>query len=350
MMRFTGHDATNPINISSPGGATSSNPTSPEVTTSVGCCQILRLGAFNNDDIIIDTPGLANHSPITMDESAAGSAGAVNYLAFGEGKRTTNSTSVVITAPTGITSGDLLIAAVATDGSTSASIAAPVGGGWTLLNRGSDSGNNMTLGVWWKIAGAAEPATYTFTWTGNEQAYGWIMRFSGHDPANPINAGQFQQGTSTSSTPPCPSVNTTVANTMIVRIGGLDLHDVTIDNPGLPVGYTSITMDESTATNNACSGGAGCIQQAAIGASGSVNFALTAARRYRTYTIAIAPLVVTGTVSGGAGYVRQATAGASGTSTTTFTLGSSNEARMLTIAIAPDSTKGDACCGNQIQP
>jgi len=176
------------------------------------------------------------------------------------------------------------------------------------------------------------------------------MRFTGHDPAAPINASQFQQGASTSSTPPCPSVDTTIANTMIVRIGGFDLHDVTIDNPGLPIGYSTITMDESSNNNNACSGGAGCIRQAAIGASGTVNFTLTAARRYRTFTIAITPLVVTGTVSGGAGYVRQATAGASGTSTSTFTLGSSNEARMLTIAIAPDSTKGDACCGNQIQP
>jgi type II secretory pathway pseudopilin PulG len=350
MMRFTGHDAANPINALSYGGTTSSNPTSPEVTSTVSCCQILRLGAFNNDDIIIDTPGLANNSPITMDESASSSAGAVNYLTFGEGKRNTNSTSVVITAPASVSSGNLLIAAVVTDGSTSGSIAAPVGGGWTLLNRGSDSGNNMTLGIWWKIAGASEPANYTFTWTGNEQAYGWIMRFTGHDPAAPINVWQFQQGTSTSSTPPCPSVNTTVANTMIVRIGGFDLHAVTIDNPGLPGGYTSITMDESSATNNACSGGAGCIQQAVSGASGAVNFALTAARRYRTATIAIAPYAVTGTISGGAGYVRQATAGASGTSTTTFTLGSSNEARMLTIAIAPDSAKGDSCCGNQIRP
>jgi type II secretory pathway pseudopilin PulG len=349
MMRFTGHDSANPINIWSPGGTTGSTPTSPEVTTTVGCCQILRLGAFDDDDIIVDTPGLAGHSPITMDKSATSSAGAVNYLTFGEGKRTTNAMSVTITAPTGISSGDLLIAAVVTDGSTSGSLAAPVGGGWTLLNRGSDSGNNMTLGIWWKIAGASEPANYVFTWAvSNEQAYGWIMRFTGHDPANPINAWQFQQGTSTSSTPPCPSVNTTVANTMIVRIGGFDLHDVTIDNPGLPIGYTTITMDESNNNNNACSGGAGCKQQAAIGASGAVNFALTAARRYRTFTIAIAPLVVTGTVSGGAGYVRQATAGASGDST--FTLGSSNEARMLTIAIVPDSTKGDACCGSQIIP
>ena len=49
-------------------------------------------------------------------------------------------------------------------------------------------------------------------------------------------------------------------------------------------------------------------------------------------------------VSGGAGYVRQSAAGSSGTSN--FTLGSSSEARMLTIAIAPASTSVHGCCGD----
>jgi hypothetical protein len=351
MMRFTGHDATNPINISSPGGATSSNPTSPEVTTSVGCCQILRLGAFNNDDIIIDTPGLANHSPITMDESAAGSAGAVTYQNFGEGKTSPAGTSVIVTTPSSVSSGDLLIAAVVTRTNTSGSLAPPVGQGWTRIDLGSESSGRVTLGVWRKLAGASEPNSHTFTWSGsgNAQAYGWIMRFTGHNPSSAINAFAAQGSTSTSSTPPCPSVATTVANTMIVRIGGFRRDYITVDNPGL-AGHTGITMDRSNTGSNTCSGGAGYKQQAAIGDTGTVNFTLTSAADYRTVTIAIAPLVVTGTVSGGAGYVRQATAGPSGTSTTTFTLGSSNEARMLTIAIAPDGAKGDACCGNQIQP
>jgi hypothetical protein len=345
MMRFTGHDPSNPINTSSAGGATGIAPACPAVTTTVDSCLILRLGAFNNDNITIDTPGLSGHSPITMDKSAGSSAGAVTYQAFGEGKQTSNSTSVVVVKPAGTSQGDLLIAAVSTDGSTSASIVAPAG--WTLLNRGSDSGNNMTLGVWWKTAGASEPANYTFTWTGNEQAYGWIMRFTGHDSSNPINAWQFQQGASTSSTPTCPTVTTTVANATIVRIGGFDLHDVTIDNPGLTA-HTTITMDESSATTNACSGGAGYTQQPAIGATGTVNFALTTARRFRTVTIAIAPSAITGTVSGGAGYVKQSSTGNSGASA--FSLSASNEARMLTIAIAPDSSKGEVCCGSGLRP
>jgi hypothetical protein len=55
-----------------------------------------------------------------------------------------------------------------------------------------------------------------------------------------------------------------------------------------------------------------------------------------------------GTVSGGAGYVRQAAAGGSGTSN--FSLTASNEAQMLTIAIAPDSSKGEVCCGSELRP
>jgi hypothetical protein len=56
----------------------------------------------------------------------------------------------------------------------------------------------------------------------------------------------------------------------------------------------------------------------------------------------------TGAVSGGAGYVRQATAGSSGTST--FSLTASQEARMLTIAIAPDNESAYNCCGENIRP
>jgi prepilin-type N-terminal cleavage/methylation domain-containing protein len=332
MMRFTGHNAANPINAFSTSGQTDIAPISPAVITTLSNCMILRLGAFDNDNITVDNPGLAGHTAITMDKSGtASSGGTVTYQGFGEGKRANNSTSVVINAPAGISAGNLLIAAVATDGGTSASLAAPVGGGWTLLDRGSDSINEVTLGVWWKLAGASEPAGYTFTWTGNEQAYGWIMRFTGHQPSAPINAAQFQRGDVADITPPCPSVTTTVANTMIVRIGGFDLRSINTDNPGL-AGHTAITMSVSTNNASACSGGAGYIQQPAIGASGTVDFTLTEAQRFRTFTLAIAPLP-TGTVSGGAGYVKQSASGTSGTSA--FTLGSSNEARTLTIAVAP---------------
>ena len=134
---------------------------------------------------------------------------------------------------------------------------------------------------------------------------------------------------------------------MIVRIGAFDRALITVDNPGLS-GHTAITMDRSNTGTNACSGGAGYKQQAAIGASGTVNFTLTGAEQYRTVTIAIAPAAISGTVSGGAGYVRQPTAGSSGTST--FTLGCMRTTRTLTIAIAPSDPNRNACCQDNIIP
>jgi hypothetical protein len=70
-MHFTGHNSDEPINNYSAKSQTSSTPTSPSVNTTVDNCLILRLCAFDNDDITIDNPGLSGHTPITMDKSAA---------------------------------------------------------------------------------------------------------------------------------------------------------------------------------------------------------------------------------------------------------------------------------------
>jgi hypothetical protein len=74
VMRFTGHDATSPINASAyqngAGGAVLIIP-SPAVTTTIENAMILRLGGFDGRNVIIDSPGLLLHTPITMDYSAA---------------------------------------------------------------------------------------------------------------------------------------------------------------------------------------------------------------------------------------------------------------------------------------
>ena len=60
-------------------------------------------------------------------------------------------------------------------------------------------------------------------------------------------------------------------------------------------------------------------------------------------------VLITGSVvSGGAGYVKQSFAGDSGTST--FSLSAFSEAQMLTIAIAPDISKGEVCSDGEIRP
>jgi prepilin-type N-terminal cleavage/methylation domain-containing protein len=210
------------------------------------------------------------------------SGGIVLFEEFTEAKLSSDGRSITISTPGGTRQRDLLIAAVVTD--RNEIIVPPGGEGWTQIAH--NSSGNVTLGVWWKLAGASESLTHRFTWGSNEECYAWMMRFTGHDPASPIHVSAVNGGTSGS--PTSPSVTTTLANTMILRLGGFDDDDITVDDPGLP-GHTAITMDGSGTGWGTCSGGAGYARQAAIGASGISNFTLTASEQYRTVTLAIAP-------------------------------------------------------------
>jgi hypothetical protein len=215
---------------------------------------------------------------------AASSARAqVVYQEFTEAKASFGTNSLTIPTPAGAGPGDLLIAAVAADGNTINALAPPAGQGWLLIDLGREGGS-VTLGVWWKLALASEPAAHTFTWSSNQEAYGWIMRFTGHDPVSPIHAVAAANGTS--SAPPSPSVTTSIADALILRLGGFDDDDVSIDNPGL-AGHVPITMDESGPGGGTTSGGAGYRMQVAPGPSGTSSFSLTGSEQYRTVTLAI---------------------------------------------------------------
>ena len=207
----------------------------------------------------------------------------VVFEEFTEAKRSSGVLNISISKPAGSAEGHLLIAGVATDGYTANSLSAPAG--WNLITRRSRS-EEVSFGVWWKIAGASEPSSYQFTWNEEEKAYGWIMRFTGHDSVNPIHA--WAEQTSTSNSPPSPAVTTTVTDTMILRLAGFDDDDIVVDDPGLP-GHTAITMDESSSGTGTASGGAGFLGQPLVGDSGASTFSLTASEGAVAVTIAIAP-------------------------------------------------------------
>jgi hypothetical protein len=75
---------------------------------------------------------------------------------------------------------------------------------------------------------------------------------------------------------------------MVLRMGGFDDDDITLDNPGLS-GHTTITMDKSGTGIGTASGGAGYVIQPTAGNSGTSAFSLTGSEQYRTVTISIAP-------------------------------------------------------------
>lgn len=226
---------------------------------------------------------LAALTRLTIGPKVVATVPEVVFEEFTEAKQPNDSTSLTIIAPPGTSEGDLLIAAMALDGGLDG-LAAPAG--WNILNLDEGPVGEMHFGVWWKIATAAEASSYTLTWNPNEQAYGWIMRFTGHDPTTPIH--QFAVSGGKSDTPTTPSVNTTISYTMILRIGGFDDKDIPVDNSGLS-GHATITMDESNSGNESTSGGAAYVLQPSAGVSGTADFKLKKSEEYRTVTIAIAP-------------------------------------------------------------
>ncbi|MCP3902587.1 MAG: hypothetical protein GY715_03040 [Planctomycetes bacterium] len=249
--------------------------------------------ALLNDGFEVGLHKQTNRSGVVYHWAAFGGApgpvvegSEVVFEGWTDAKEPSNVQTITVDTPPGTADGDLLIAAVVTDGDES--VEPPLDEGWTAISHGSEGGK-VTLGVWWKLADASEAATHRFTWGSDEQAYAWIMRFTGHDPLDPIPA--ITENGESSSTPTALSVDTSVNNALVLRIGGFDDDDIDPGVTGLAglAGHTDITMDESSSLDRPCSGGAAFIVQPAAGTCPNASFALTNNEQARTVSIVINP-------------------------------------------------------------
>ncbi len=190
--------------------------------------------------------------------------------------------NITISKPTGTAQNDLLIAVVSTDGSPT--ISPP--GGWTEIDQGQCASSQCTLGVWRLAAGASEPSSYNFTWSGGQDAAGAILRYSNtHVESNVVDI--FGSATGTDTAPTAPSVTTTVANTLVLRVMSNDHLD--LDPAAVPGGTTGRFALETSGAGSV--GGAGAdAQQASIGATGTAAFTLDATEEWRAVTVAFKPL------------------------------------------------------------
>src|SRR5439155_553340 len=122
--------------------------------------------------------------------NGAGSGGGANQCGSG-GQNT-----LTIGRPAGVVSGYLLVAAISV---RSANPSTP--SGWPLVwcgNRGSSSGGStcpvsstVSLAVYWKVAGASEPSTYS-GWTTTQKAAGVVTAYYNVNTSTPIDV---QNGT-----------------------------------------------------------------------------------------------------------------------------------------------------------
>ncbi len=279
-----------------PTGGTFSGTLTVSAVNGIATFPDLSIGHAGNGYTLAATSGTltsATSNPFNVIPGCylGGGGAPVTFQAFTEAKLGLDGTSLTLPTVCGTNLGDLLIAAVVTDGNTTGSLAPPAGQGWTQLDlRNFGASLGATHGVWWKLAGASEPQSHVFTWSGGEQAYGAMYRFTGHDPAAPINASSFDAGLTPFNAPEAPALTTSVDSTLVLRVGAFDGMRVTVDAPGLP-GHTPITMDlSSTSLLASVSAGAGYLSPLTpTGVTGPSAFALNALQLWSTGTIAIAP-------------------------------------------------------------
>lgn len=134
---------------------------------------------------------------------------------------TSTTTSVVVTAPTGITAGDVLVAHVISTGTSVAGISAPAG--WTAQQE--NGGGTRRVGLYTKIAVTAdESATdYTFSMSGATAMNAHITRVSGAASGSEITASDQATDTSTASPSFTVSATPAVAETLVFfSIGAYD--------------------------------------------------------------------------------------------------------------------------------
>jgi len=134
----------------------------------------------------------------------------------------TATNSGTCSAPSGVASGDIMVATVVWFDSLGLTVTPP--SGWTLFSTAEFTvftpGGPVHSKLYWKLAGGSEPADYTWTISAGPYTEVGILAYSGVDNTTPIDASASDIGEGGGTVTP-PSITTTVANTVLLAF----LHD-----------------------------------------------------------------------------------------------------------------------------
>ena len=197
--------------------------------------------------------------------------GSVTIADIISGASSTNSstdvtvTQITIDKPASVAQGDFLLAQIAINGGSPATVT-NVPSGWVQILR-TDNDTSISIASYYKIAGASEASNYTWSISPQTRAEGGITRYSGVDTSNPIDAASGNFGLSQVAT--TSSITTSAANEEVVALFGTDVgknHDAG-DYFSLPTGMTekydatNVTLGPSIAAFD--------VLQVSAGSSGS---------------------------------------------------------------------------------
>ena len=203
----------------------------------------------------------------------------------------TSGSTIDLPVPAIVATDDLMIAQIAYNATGGGIITPPAG--WTLIDE--TGGNGVTQALYYRVATASEPTTYSFTLSSGatDTASGAITLYDGVDTASPIDASGAQSNASAAAVT-APSISTTAANATLVAF-----YAVRDDGNGTP----PAGMTERTDVNSA-QGGAAADETLALSADETLGSAgSTGARTATTDATAgsIGALVALTPASGGGG-------------------------------------------------
>lgn len=158
-------------------------------------------------------------------------------------------TSIVVTTPSGVASGNVLIVQLTYDPGTNKGVTVTKPSGWL------QAGTNVLNGNWWqsvyyKVAGASEPANYTFTLSRAANIGTGIIAFSGVDNTAPIDDIQnYSSGGTNSTTHSAPSASASTNGDYMVDLWGYKTN-VTASgyDASLTANYTASTTNIGVAS------------------------------------------------------------------------------------------------------
>ena len=244
LVRYTGVDTTNPIDAADGQTGQDSSPKAPSITVSSAQDRIVRLFGTGSTTLTTGTTystaststatGVTESTPPPAAGGTTGTASASSgndmWVAQTVALQDTRS-SIVVQRPADAASGDFLLASVTAQGLGGGNICAPNDGSWTLVRKTTQGSGatSLTQSTFWSVRGTANPESYSFAFTsGNCPATGSpvagipasavLLRYTGVDPADPIDISGDAAGSGTTAT--APSVNVGTVGDTVVRLFG----------------------------------------------------------------------------------------------------------------------------------
>jgi hypothetical protein len=168
-------------------------------------------------------------------------ASAISFRSFSAGTNGAGSTNLVFAKPTGVLANDVLVAQIVINGSST--VITPPSGWILILNTKSSS--SIEEASYYKVAGASEPSSYSWTFGTSQPATGGISSYSGVDLSSPVDAksGKYNASTATAT---FTQITTTVPNDMLLAFVGVS-GNTTITPPS---GFTENYDLKNTSSSN----------------------------------------------------------------------------------------------------